>query len=61
MLYGAFLKNKTNATSNPNIVSLKTDNEELWNKMYEEFILKAYKSFQRHVDTITEEIGSQVE
>ena len=35
------LENKTNATSHPNFVSLKTAIEEEWNKMSEEFILKA--------------------
>ena len=34
------LENKTNATSHPNIASLKTAIEEEWNKMSEEFILK---------------------
>ena len=43
---GHFRKqNKTDATSHPNIDSLKTTIEEEWNKMCEEFILKAYKSF----------------
>ena len=31
-------KNKTNATSHPNIGSLKTAVEEEWNKMHKEFI-----------------------
>ena len=35
------LKKKTNATSHLNIGSLKTTTEEEWNKMSEEFILKA--------------------
>ena len=48
------LENKTNATSHPNIVSLKTAIEEEWNKMSEEFILKECKSFRRRVDTIIE-------
>ena len=43
------LENK-NATFHPNIGSLKTAIEKEWNKMFEEFILKARKSFQRHVD-----------
>ena len=47
-------ENKTNATSHPNIGSLKTATEEECNKMSEEFILKACKSFQRHVDIIIE-------
>ena len=48
------LENKTNATSNPNIGSLKTATEEEWNKISEEFIFKACKPFQRGVDTIME-------
>ena len=35
------LENKTYATSHPNIGLLKTAIEEEWNKMSEEFILKA--------------------
>ena len=35
------LENKTNANSHLNIDSLKTAIEEEWNKMSEEFILKA--------------------
>ena len=31
-----------------------TASEEEWNKIFEEFILKACKSFRRHVDTIME-------
>ena len=46
------LQNETNAISHPNIGSPKTAIEEEWNKMSEEFILKAWKSFQRHCDTI---------
>ena len=46
------LANKRNATSDPNISSLKTAIEEEWNKMSEEFILKVCKLFQRHVDKI---------
>ena len=49
---GHFRK-QTNATSHPNIGSFKTLEEE-WNKISEEFILKASKSFQRYVDTIIE-------
>ena len=45
------LENKTNATSHPNIDALKTPIEEEWNKMSEEFILKACRSFRRRVDT----------
>ena len=47
-----FLENKTNATSHPNIGSLKTAIEEEWNKMSQEFILKPCKSFQRCVNTV---------
>ena len=35
------LENKTNATSHANIGLLKTAMEDEWNKMSEEFILKA--------------------
>ena len=35
------LEKKTDAVSHPNICSLKTPIEEKWNKMPEEFILKA--------------------
>ena len=45
---------KTNAISNPNIGSVKTAIEEEWNKMSEEFILKACKSFRRGVYLIIE-------
>ena len=48
------LENKTNVNSHSNIGSLKTAIEEEWNKISEEFILKAYKSFPRSVDTIIE-------
>ena len=43
---------KTNATSHPDIGSLKTAIEEVWDKMSEEFILKACKYFRMHVDII---------
>ena len=43
------LENKINATSYPNIGSLKT-------AMSEEFILKACKLFRRHVDSIIEKM-----
>ena len=36
------LENKTNATSHPNIGSLKTSIKEDWDKIPEEFILKAW-------------------
>ena len=55
------LKNKTNATSHVNIGSLKTAIEEEWNKMPEEFILKAYKSFRRRVDIIIEKNVGHIE
>ena len=47
-----FRKQNKNATSHPNIGSLKNAIEEEWNKMSEKFILKACKSFRRGVDTI---------
>ena len=50
------LENKTNATSLLNIGSLKTASAEEWNKISEEFILKACKLFWRCVDTIIEKI-----
>ena len=37
----SIIKNKTNATSHPNIGLLKTAIEEEWKKMSEEFISKA--------------------
>ena len=56
------LENKTNATSHPNIGFLKTVIEYEWNKMIEELILMACKSFRRSVDTIIEKKnGGQVE
>ena len=55
------LENKTNASSHPNIGSLKTAIEEEWNKMSEEFILKVRKSFQRQVDTMIEKNGGHIE
>ena len=45
---------KTNATFHPNIDSFKTAIKEEWNRMSEEFILKAFKSSQRRIDTIIE-------
>ena len=44
------LENKTNATSHPNIGLLKAPIEVEWNKMAEEFIMKA----RRRTDTIIE-------
>ena len=46
------VESKTNATSLPNISLLKFAIEEKWNKMSEEFILRACKSFRNHIDTI---------
>ena len=46
------LDNKTNATSHPNIGSVKTAFEEEWNKMFEEFMLKTFKSFRKRVHRI---------
>ena len=42
----SILENKTNATSHPNIGLLKTAIKEEWNKMSEEFILKACDHFE---------------
>ena len=55
------LGNKTNATSPRNIGSLRIAIQEEWNKMFEEFILKASKSFRRHVDTIIEKKNGHIE
>ena len=55
------LENKTNVNSHQNIGSFKTVIEEEWNKMSEEFILKAYKLFQRGVDTVIEKNGGHIE
>ena len=52
-----FLENKTNATSHPNIGSLKTAIEEKWNKM-SKFSLKAWKSFRRRFDTIEKKMAT---
>ena len=46
------LETKSNATFHPNIGLLTPAIEEEWNKMSEEFILKACKSSRRRVDTI---------
>ena len=46
------LESKSNTTSHSNIGSLKTAIVEEWYKTSEEFILKAYKSFRRRVDSI---------
>ena len=53
-LYGAFWKKKTDATSHSNIGSLNIAIERKWNKMSEQFILKACKSFRMRVDTLIE-------
>ena len=55
------LENKTNANFYPNIGSLKIVIEEEWNKMSEEFILKACKSFRTLVYTIIEKNGGYIE
>ena len=52
------LENKTNATSHLNIGLLKTTIDEEWIKMLEELILKAFKLFRRHVDTIIEKMAA---
>ena len=44
----------------PNIGALKIAIEEEWNRMSEEFILKAYKSFRRRVDTMIEKNGGHI-
>ena len=55
MLYGVF--QKTNQRPLPkNIGLLKTAINEEWNKMSEEFILKACKSLWRCVDTTDEKM-----
>ena len=54
------LDNKTNATSHPNFGLHKTATEEEWNKISEEFILKACKSFWSPVDSITEKNGGHI-
>ena len=48
---GRFKRTKANRTSHPNIGSVKIAIEEEWNKIPEEFILKACKSFRRRIDT----------
>ena len=49
-------ENKSNATSDSDIGWLKIAIEEEWNKM-SEFILKAFKSFRKRVDTIIKKMG----
>ena len=55
------LENKTYATSHLNIGSHKTAIKDEWNKMSEEFIFKACKSFRRRVDTINEKHDGHIE
>ena len=55
------LENETKSISHPNIGSLKTAIEEEWNRMFEEFILKACKLFRSYVDTIIEKRGGHNE
>ena len=55
------LENKTNATSHPNIGSLKTAIKEEWNKMSEEYIFKTCKLLGRCVNTIIEKNGGHME
>ena len=55
------LENKTNGISHPNIDSLETAIGEEWNKMSEEFILKACKSFRRCVNTINVKNDGHIE
>ena len=55
------LENKPNATLYSNIGSLKTAINEEWNEMSEEFILKAFKSFQKRVDRIIFKNGGHIE
>ena len=54
------LENKTNATAHLNIGLLKNAFEEEWDKISEEFILKAYESFWRRVDKIIEKNGVHI-
>ena len=61
MLYKAFQKTKQKQVPIQSTGSLKTAIEEEWNKMSEEFILKACKSFQWHVDTRIEKNGGHIE
>ena len=60
VIWGIF-RNKTNATSYPNIGLLKIAIEEEWNKMSEEFNLKACKSFWSHVNTKIQKNGGHIE
>ena len=51
------LENKMNATSYLNIGTLKTAIEKGWNKISDEFILKACKSFRSRVDMMIKNGG----
>ena len=55
------LENKTNTTSHLNIRLLKTAIEKEWNKMSEEFILKACKSFCLYQYKKIEKNGGHIE
>ena len=55
------LKNKTKATTHPNIGSLMTATEKEWNKLSEELILKTCKSLQLCADRIIEKNGGHIE
>ena len=52
---------KTLPTNKANIGSLKSAVQKEWNRISEEFILKAGKSFPRRVDTIIEKDGGYIE
>ena len=54
------IENKTNTTSHQSIESLKTAIEEEGNKMFEEFFLKAFKSFRGCVDTIIQKMAAHL-
>ena len=55
-----YLDYTTNATSYPNIGSLKISTEEERNKMSKELILTACKSFCKRVDTIITKNGGHM-
>ena len=52
---------KPNKCNFPTIGLFKTVIEKEWNKISEEFILKACKSFRRRIDTIIEKNGDHIE
>ena len=58
---GRFRKQKKKVAPPPNIVLLKIAIGQEWNKMSEELILKAYKSFRRCVDAIILKNGGNIE